>query len=90
MKKKLLGKTKMGLKTWLMAFAAYGLLFSPVIASEVNEKDPEKTENLQSSEDFDQIRGTVKDPSGEPIPGATVLIELPPPIRPTLTVLPDS
>lgn len=74
MKKTIPKMHPIGLKSLTMALALQCVLFSPLMAFEINDKDPKK-ESLKAESEFQQITGTVKDQTGEPIPGATVLVE---------------
>lgn len=63
----------MGLKNWALFLWIQCLFLLPLMASAIKITDTGKV--VKSAALYEQISGTVKDASGEPIPGATILIE---------------
>lgn len=75
MKKKLLELRFKGLRNLVLYLFVQFLFFAPLLASGIETNDSGMSKRFNATAAYDQISGTVKDVSGEPIPGATILIE---------------
>lgn len=75
MEKLLLRLKFKGFKKLVLFLIIQCLFFGSLLASGFENNNAGLFEKLDLTAAYDQIRGTVKDASGDPIPGATILIE---------------
>ncbi|WP_232835066.1 SusC/RagA family TonB-linked outer membrane protein [Pleomorphovibrio marinus] len=68
-------RKQVGVKNMLAAFLLLGFCFSTLVGMSASANETEKDPKLVNSADFATVTGTVKDASGEPIPGATIMVE---------------
>jgi len=75
MEKLLLRLRSKGFRKLALFLCIQALFFAPLLASSLEYNNAGLFEKVDLTSAYDQIRGTVKDVTGEPIPGATILIE---------------